>query len=147
MGESTPSARGDAARAGGPRAEPDRRDHRHPEREDDRKGGPRGYDAAKKVKGRKRHIAVDSAGFLLGILVHAADIQDADAAGELPRRIKRLYCWLRAVFADGVHDRLPVLLDCFPLGLTLIVTRRVAGVTGFVLVPRRWVVERTFGGL
>ena len=47
----------------------------------------RGFDAAKKIKGPKRHIAVDTAGFLLGILVHAADIQDADGAGELLRRI------------------------------------------------------------
>ena len=51
-------------------------------------GGPRGYDAAKKVKGRKRHVAVDTQGLLLGVLVHAASIQDADSAGDLLRRIK-----------------------------------------------------------
>ena len=89
-------------RAGG---QPDRRHHRHPERQDHGKGGPRGYDAAKKVKGRKRHIAVDTSGFLLGVLVHAADIQDADSAWELLRRIKHLYCWLKAVFADSIYDR------------------------------------------
>ena len=50
--------------------------------------------------------------------VHAADVQDADGAGDLLRRLKRLYGWLRAVFADGVYDRLPVLLACFLLGLT-----------------------------
>ena len=79
--------------------------------------------------------------------VHAADVQDADGAGDLLRRLKRLYCWLRAVFADGVYDRLPVLLACFLLGLTLIVVRRLAGSTGFVLLPRRWVVERTLAWL
>src|SRR3954449_12481592 len=84
-------------------------------------GGPRGYDAAKKVKGRKRHFAVDTQGLLLGVLVHAASIQDADSAGEL--------------------------LACFLLGLTLIVVRRVAGTKGFVLLPRRWVVKRTIGWL
>jgi putative transposase len=110
-------------------------------------GGPRGYDAAKRVKGRKRHIAVDTSGLLLGVVVHAADIQDADGAGDLLRRLKRLYCWLRAVFADGTYDRLAVLLACFLLGLALIIVRRGAGVTGFVVLPRRWVVERTLGWL
>jgi putative transposase len=110
-------------------------------------GGPRGYDAAKRVKGRKRHIAVDTQGLLLGVVVHAADIQDADGAGDLLRRLKRLYCWLRAVFADGIYDRLAVLLVCFLLGLALIIVRRSAGVTGFVVLPRRWVVERTLGWL
>lgn len=97
------------------------------------------------MKGRKRHIAVDTSGLLLGVVVHAADIQDADGAGELLRRLKRLYCWLEAVFADSIYDRLAALLACFLLGLTLIVVRRIAGATGFVLLPRRWVVERTIG--
>lgn len=110
-------------------------------------GGPRGYDAAKKVKGRKRHVAVDTQGLLLGVLVHAASIQDADSAGDLLRRIKPLYNWLRAVFADSIYDRLAVLLACFLLGLTLIVVRRVAGTKRFVVLPRRWVVERTIGWL
>ena len=83
------------------------------------------------MKGRKRHVAVDSSGLLLGVVVHAADIQDADGVGDLLRRLKRLYCWLRAVFADGAYDRLAVLLACFALGLTLIVIRRLAGTEGF----------------
>jgi putative transposase len=99
------------------------------------------------VKGRKRHVAVDTSGLLLGVAVHAADIQDADGAGDLLRRLKRLYPWLRVVFADSVYDRLAALLACFLLGLTLIVVRRIAGTTGFVLLPRRWVVERTLGWL
>ncbi|MDQ5829667.1 MAG: IS5 family transposase, partial [Actinomycetota bacterium] len=98
-----------------------------------KQGGPRGYDAAKKVKGRKRHIAVDTSGLLLGVMVHAADIQDAESAGDLLRRLKRLYCWLRGVFADSAYDRVAVLLACFLLGLTLIVVHRIAGATGFVL--------------
>jgi putative transposase len=145
-GHAPPPCR-DAARAGGSGAQPDGGHYRYPERQDDGKGGPRGYDAAKKVKGRKRHIAVDSSGFLLGVLVHAASLQDADSAGDLLKRIKRLYCWLEAVFADSIYDRLPVLIACFLLGLTLIIVRRIAGTTGFVIVPRRWVVERTFGWL
>ncbi|WP_286192421.1 IS5 family transposase, partial [Roseomonas genomospecies 6] len=110
------------------------------------KRGVRGFDAAKKIKGRKRHIAVDTSGFLLGVLVHAANIQDADSAGALLTRIKRLYCWLRAIFADSIYNRMPVILACFLLGLTLIIVRRIAG-GGFILVPRRWVVERSFGWL
>jgi putative transposase len=99
------------------------------------------------VKGRKRHVAVDSSGLLLGVVVHAADVQDADGAGNLLRRLKRLYPWLRVVFADGAYDRLAALLACFLLGLTLIVIRRLAGTEGFVVVPRRWVAERTLGWL
>src|SRR3954454_20269361 len=147
VGGDPPPPRGDAARAGGQGTEPERGRHRHPERQDDRKGGLRGYDAAKRIKGRKRHIAVDSSGLLLGVLVHAADLQDAEGAGHLLRRLKRLSPWLKAVFADSVYDRLPVLLACFLLGLTLIIVRRLAGSTGFVLLPRRWVAERTLGWL
>ncbi len=110
-------------------------------------GGPRGYDAAKKVNGRKRHIAVDTQGLLLGVLVHAASIQDADGAGDLLRRIKPLYCWLQTVFADSVYNRVAALLACFLLGLTLLIVRRIPGMKGFVVLPRRWVVERTFGWL
>ncbi len=110
-------------------------------------GGPRGYDAAKKVTGRKRHIAVDTQGLLLGVVVHAASIQDADGAGGLLGRIKPLYCWLRAVFADGGYNRVPALLACFLLGLTLLIVSRPRGTKGFVLLPRRWVVERTLGWL
>src|SRR5512142_3295211 len=113
VGDHAPPPRHHAARAVRPRAEPERRRHRHTKREDHRKGGPRGYDAAKKVKGRKRHIAVDTSGLLLGIVVHAADIQDADGAGDLLRWLKRLYPWLKVVFADSAYDRLAALLACF----------------------------------
>ena len=110
-------------------------------------GGPRGYDAAKKVMGRKRHIAVDTQGLLLGVVVHAASIQDADGAGDLLQRIKPLYCWLRTVFADGGYNRVAALLACFLLGLTLIIVGRIPGTKGFVVLPRRWLVERTLGWL
>ena len=81
------------------------------------------------------------------MVVLAADIQDADGAWDLLKRLKPLYCWLRAVFADSGYDRVAVLLACFLLGLTLIVVRRMVGTTGFILLPRRWVVERTLGWL
>jgi putative transposase len=108
-------------------------------------GGPRGRDAAKRLKGRKRHVAVGTDGLLLGAVVHAADIQDADGLGDLLRHVKPLYNWLRAVFADSSHNRLAALLACFLAGLALIIVRRAAGSTGFVVQPRRRVVERSFG--
>lgn len=110
-------------------------------------GGPRGWDAAKRLKGRKRPVAVDTDGLRLGVLVHAADVQDADSLGDLLKRIKPLYNWLRAVFADSISNRLAALLSCFLFGLTLIIVRRAAGSTGFVVQPRRWVVERSLGWL
>ena len=79
------------------------------------------------------------------MIVHAAGVQDADGAGDLLRRLKRLYRWLRVVFADSVYDRLPVLLACFLLGLTLVIVRRLTGSTGFVLLPRRRVADRAAG--
>ena len=63
------------------------------------------------------------------------------------KKIKHLYCWLKVVFADSIYNRIAVLLACFLLGLTLIIVRRIAGTTGFVVIPRRWIVERTFGWL
>jgi putative transposase len=56
-----------------------------------------------------------------------------------------LYNWLRAVFADSIYNRLAALLACFLAGLVLIIVRRLAGTTGFVVQPRRWVVERSLG--
>ncbi len=110
-------------------------------------GGPRGWDAAKKVMGRKRHIAVDTQGLPLGAVVPAASIQDADGAGGLLGRVKLLCCWLRAAFADGACNRVAVLLACLLLGLVLIVVSRLPGTKGFAVLPRRWVVERTLGWL
>lgn len=83
------------------------------------------------IKGQKRHIAVDTSGFLLGILVHAAD-----SAGALLTQIKRLHCWLRAIFADSIYNQMPVILACFLLWLTLIIVRRIAG-GGFIVIPCR----------
>ena len=64
-------------------------------------GGPKGYDAGKKISGRKRHIITDTSGFLVGLLIHTADIQDRDGAVPLLASIRRRYPWLRHVFADG----------------------------------------------
>jgi putative transposase len=73
---------------------------------------------------------VDTQGLLLGVVVQAANIQDADGLWDLLKRVKALYPWLRAVFADSIYNRLAALLACFLFGLTLILVRRVAGTTG-----------------
>jgi putative transposase len=109
--------------------------------------GARGWDATKRLKGRKRHVAVDTQGLLLGVVVHAADIQDADGLWALLERLKPLYCWLRAVFADSIYNRLAALLACFLSGLTLIIVHRAACSSSFVAQPHRWVVKRTLGWL
>ena len=64
-------------------------------------GGPRGFDAGKKINGRKRHIVVDTQGHLVGVVVHAANIQDRDGAPLVLASIRTLYPWLRHVFADA----------------------------------------------
>ena len=111
------------------------------------KGGPAATTRPRRSRAGSGTSGSTPAGLLLGVIVHAADVQDADGVGDLLRRLKRLYPWLKAVFADGVYDRLAALLACFLLGLTLIIVRRLAGTEGFVLLPRRWVAERTLGWL
>jgi transposase len=111
-------------------------------------GGPRGYDAAKKVKGRKRHIVTDTSGLLVGVVVHPADIQDRDGAGIVIQAIHDLFPWLRHLFADSVYNG-PNLREALTKfgDWTIEIVTRAAGVTGFQLLPRRWVVERTFAWL
>jgi transposase len=111
-------------------------------------GGPRGYDAGKKVKGRKRHILTDTIGLLVGAIVHTADIQDRDGAPVLLASIRSSFPWLRHVFADAAYagDKLEQALT--KLGTwTLQIVRRADTAKGFVLLPRRWVVERTLAWL
>ena len=111
-------------------------------------GGPRGFDAGKKVKGRKRHIATDTEGHLLGVQVHAADIQDRDGAVGVIASLRRLYPWLRHLFADGSYAGEKLTAALQPLGTwTIEIVKRSDADKGFVLLPRRWVVERTFAWL
>lgn len=111
-------------------------------------GGVCGYDAGKKVKGRKRHILTDTCGYLIFILVHAADIQDRDGAVDVLKAIRYRFPWLRHVFADGGYagDKLKDALKRHG-SWTLEIIKRSDTAKGFVLLPRRWVVERTFAWL
>ena len=107
-------------------------------------GGPRGFDAGKKIKGRKRHILTDTSGLLVGAVVHAADIQDRDGAPSLLSSIRSAFPWLRHVFADGGYAGEKLEQSLVPLGnWTIDIVKRSDIAKGFVLLPRRWVVERT----
>jgi putative transposase len=111
-------------------------------------GGLAGYDAGKKIKGRKRHIVTDTQGHLVGLRVHPADIQDRDGAVEVLTSIRALYPWLRHVFADGGYagDKLRDAIAA--LGhWTIEIIKRSDAAKGFAVLKRRWVVERTFGWL
>jgi transposase len=111
-------------------------------------GGPRGFDAGKKINGRKRHIVVDTAGHLVGLEVHAADIQDRDGAASLLASIRFLYPWLRHIFADGGYAGEKVREALAGKGeWTIEIVKRSDLAKGFVVLPRRWVVERTFAWL
>ena len=117
-------------------------------------GEERGVDVHKQVNGRKRHIIVDTLGLLLLVLVHSASIQDA-AGGkdtlqnwfdQIKHSVHNRWCRLKLVWADGGYTNI---VDWVQknLGWKLEIQKRPQDAKGFVLVPRRWVVERTFGWL
>lgn len=111
-------------------------------------GGVCGYDAGKKIKGRKRHILTDTCGFLVMILVHAADIQDRDGAVDVLKAIRWRFPWLRHIFADGGYAG-QKLRDAIARhgDWTIEIIKRSDIAKGFKVLPRRWVVERTFAWL
>lgn len=111
-------------------------------------GGPRGFDAAKKVKGRKRNIATDTSGRLIALQVTPANVQDSHAAVPLLKTVARRFPALRLAFADRAC-RGRKLLDAVadPRPWTIEIITRTHRVGHFVQEPRRWVVERTFAWL
>jgi len=110
-------------------------------------GGPRGYDAGKQINGRKRHIAVDTLGLLLAVVVHTAAIQDRDGAKLVMMRIAGRFPRLNLIWADGAYAG--QLIDwARSFGdWVLAIVKRPSDQKGFVVLPRRWVVERTFAWL
>ena len=137
--------------AGRARGKPDGRDHRQPERQERGKRGvsdPHGYDAGKKTKGKKRHVLVDTQGLLMQAIVHAADIQDRDGGVLLMSSLFGLFPFLLRLYADSGYQG-----PKFQAGLgrvcqqvnVEIVKRSDAG--KFVVLPKRWIVERTIAWL
>jgi putative transposase len=111
-------------------------------------GGPRGYDAAKKVKGGKRHIVTDTTGVMVGAAVHPADVQDRDGAPLVVEAIHDLFPWLRHRFADSAYSGDKLLKALAKFGRWSIeIVKRMADTVGFEVLPRRWVVERTLAWL
>lgn len=111
-------------------------------------GGPRGYDAGKKIKGRKRHILTDTEGNLVHAVIHTADIQDRDGAPLVLAGIVNRFPWLRHLFADGGYagDKLRDALQGIGTW-TVQIIKRSERAKGFEVLPRRWVVERTLAWL
>jgi putative transposase len=108
-------------------------------------GGPKGYDAGKKVSGRKRHIVVDTEGRIIGATVHEANIQDRDGAKLVLPHLKDRYPRLKLIWADGGYSGKLVTWTKENLGYDLEIIKRSDDTKGFKILPRRWVVERTFG--
>ncbi len=108
-------------------------------------GGPRGYDAGRKVNGRKRHIITDTLGLILHVMVETADIQDPDGAVDVRKAIRFRFPWLRHVLADGGYagDKLRGALKGHG-DWTIEIIKRSDRTKGFELLPGRWVVERAF---
>lgn len=113
-----------------------------------REGNERGYDAGKKVKGRKRHILVDTVGHLLKVLIHSASLQDRDGVRLLLEALPAMVrLRLVLIWADGGY-RGKVVVWCLQfLNLILAIVSIPPEQKGFAVLPRRWVVERTFAWL
>jgi putative transposase len=113
-------------------------------------GGPRGYDGAKKVCGRKRHLLVDTLGLVLLVVITAANVQDREGARTLLATLARRFRRLRVIWADGAYagDLQPWVRGLRKWGKArLEIVRKPRGQRGFAVVPWRWIVERTFAWL
>ena len=139
--------------AGFTRSQPDGRHHRRSKRQERRKGGAsidrHGYDAGKKINGKKRHLLVDTEGLLLHAIVHAADLQDRDGGVLLMASLFGLFPFLRKLSADGgcqgpVFRKAPTRVLRH---IDLEIVKRSDGTRGFEVLPKRWIVERTIGWL
>ena len=131
----------------------DRRHHRQPEREKRGKRGacidPHGYDAGKKIKGKKRHILVDTVGLLLHAIVHPADIQDRDGGALVMTTLFGMFPFLKTLFVDSGYQGpkfAKALAKVLP-HLDIEIVKRSDQVSGFVVLPKRWIVERTIAWL
>jgi len=111
-------------------------------------GEERGYDGGKKISGRKRHIIVDTLGLILAVVVHGADQQDNDGACLVLYRLWKTMKRIKVIFADSAYGRngLPEFVKQ-TLGFVIQLVKRLPGTIGFQVLPKRWIVERTFAWL
>jgi transposase len=105
----------------------------------------RGYDAGKRINGRKRHIAVDTGGLLLAVVVTVAGLQDRDAAHRLLTTLRARFATITLIWADGGYAGRLVRWATQVLDFGVQIVKRSDDLAGFRVLPRRWVVERTFG--
>ena len=135
-------------RPGRARGEPIGGGDRQPERQGSAKRGasldPQGFDAGKKVTGRKRHILVDTFGLLLSVIVHPADVQDRDGARELLRTARRSFPFIETIFADGGYQGPRMAATVATTGCWKLEIVKRTDADRFVVLPKRWIVERTF---
>lgn len=112
-------------------------------------GGTVGYDAGKKIKGRKRHLLVDTLGLVLGVLVTAANVPERAGAQSLLGRVLIWFTWLRRMWVDGGYSGpdFSAWVKTIHPKLEVEVVKRSDDVSGFKVLPKRWIVERTFGWL
>jgi len=115
------------------------------------KGGvqidPTGYDAGKKVKGKKRHLAVDTLGLLLRVEVGPASVQDRDGAPPLLAAMRKLFPFLKKIIADGAYRGEATAAAVRAIANWQLEIVKRAAAAGFVLLPKRWIIERTFAWL
>ena len=103
-----------------------------------------GYDAGKQVKGRKIHALVDSEGLPIRVVLHSAAIQDRDRAGSVLDKLRRRFRWLKLIWADGGYNAWQVEVAVAKVLLQrMAIVKRRDDMKGFVVLPRRWLVERT----
>jgi transposase len=112
-------------------------------------GGDRGFDAGKKVKGRKRHLAVDTLGVPIAIQITAANVQDRDQLAPILAEVHKRNPWVNIAFVDSGYNGDEAQRAAFEVSkISCVVVKRTdKKVKGFVVLPMRWVVERTFGWL
>jgi transposase len=112
-------------------------------------GGRVGYDAGKRIQGRKRHLLVDTLGLVLGVAVTPASTTERAGAQILLGRVLGWFTWLRILWVDGGYTGATFAQWVKGLRRQLAVTvvKRSDATAGFKILPRRWVVERTFGWL
>ena len=108
--------------------------------------GVRVYDAGKKIKGRKRHILVDTIGLLLIVLVHTANIQDRDGAKLVLEQVKGTFSRLRLIWADAGYSGKLIDWTKIVCGWVQEIVKLSDDVKGFKVLPHRWIVERTLDG-